>query len=274
VIVVVVTLLNQKGGVGKTSCTHHLSGALAASGRRVLVVDADPQASLTQGWWGPEGLSAFDPAETVAGILDGSLPSPSRLVRPTGLDGLSIVPGSEAAASFNTPDPHSAPRESRESIREFLAEVADDFDVTLIDCPPNLYLCSFAALAASDFMVVPVEPEDYGAQGIAAVQRSLEMVRAYGYPVRHLGYLLTRVQARRALHQVYEANLRTAYGAQVFEARFPNLPDYPESIAARMTIGQYKPKGAAAKHVRAIAEELMARIAAAEQGGSTEGVAA
>lgn len=272
---VVVTLLNQKGGVGKTSCTHHLSGALAASGRRVLVLDADPQSSLTQGWWGPEGLGAFPPSETIAGILDGSLPSPSRLIRPTGLAGLSIVPGSEAAASFNTPDPHSADRDRRESIREFLAEVSGDYDVTLIDCPPNLYLCSFAALAASDFMVVPVEPEDYGAQGIAAVQRSLATVQAYGYPVRSLGYLLTRVQPRRALHQVYESNLRTAYGSQVFEARFPNLPDYPESIAARMTIGQYKPKSAAAKHVKAIADELMARIAAAaEQGGAGEGVAA
>jgi len=267
-------LLNQKGGVGKTSCTHHLSGALAASGRRVLIVDADPQASLTQGWWGPEGLDAFAPSETVAAILDGSLPSPSRLIRPTGLDGLAIVPGSEAAASFNTPDPHSVERERRESIREFLAEVRDDFDVTLIDCPPNLYLCSFAALAASDYMVVPVQPEDYGAQGIAAVHRSLGLVQSFGHPVRLLGYLLTMVQPRRALHQVYEANLRNAYGSQVFEARFPDLPDYPESIAARMTIGQYKPKGAASKHVKAIAAELMERIASAEQGACEEGVAA
>lgn len=271
---IVVTLLNQKGGVGKTSCTHHLSGALAAAGRRVLVIDADPQASLTQGWWGPEGLEAFDPSETTAAILDGSLPSPSRLIRPTGLDGLFIVPGSEAAASYNHPDPHAAGRDQRESIREFLADVHDDFDVVMIDCPPNLYLCSFAALAASDFMVVPVQPEDYGAQGIAAVHRSLDLVRSFGHPVRLLGYLLTMVQPRRALHQVYEANLRTAYGSKVFDARFLDMPDYPEAIAARRTIGQYKPKGAAAKHVKAIAVELMDRIAAEEQGTECEGVAA
>lgn len=261
----VVTLLNQKGGVGKTSCTHHLSGTLATVHRkRVLIVDADPQASLTQGWWGPAATRGLDPSSTIASILAGDSPHPDQVIHETGMDGLSLVPGSRTASIYNNSDPLAAGREAQEALREFLCEVQGDFDLALIDCPPNLYLCSFAALAASDHLIVPVQPEDYGAQGIADVLDSLDMVRAAGYPVALLGYLLTMVQSRRALHQVYEANLREVYGDRVFAARMPEVPEFPEAIAQRKTIAQYKPKGAAAKAVKAIAAEMLERIAAAE----------
>ena len=80
----VIALLNQKGGVGKTSTCHHLSGTLALLGRRVLLVDNDPQASLTQGFFGPVAARGLEPAATIAAVLAGELPDPSRLIRPTG----------------------------------------------------------------------------------------------------------------------------------------------------------------------------------------------
>ncbi|WP_337177701.1 ParA family protein [Paludisphaera sp.] len=258
----VVTLLNLKGGVGKTSSTHHLSGALALGhGLRILAVDADPQASLTQGWWGPSGTMELDPRQTISSVLAGDMPSPSMVIHETGVPGLSLLPGADAAGWYNDSRPLESPREARETIREFLGEVREDFDMVLIDCPPNLYGCSFAALAASDWIVVPVQPEDYGSQGIAKVLNSLDAVRAEGYGVDLLGYLLTMVQPRRALHRAYEERLRSAYGPLVFDARFPELPEFPEAIAARKLIHQYKPKGAAAKATRAVADELLARIA-------------
>lgn len=268
-----ITLLNQKGGVGKTSCTHHLSGALAGVLRkRVLIVDADPQASLTQGWWGPAATRHLDPSSTIAAVLAGDLPHPEQVIHETGVDGLHLIPGSRAASVYNMADPATATPESQEALKDFLGEVRDDFDLALIDCPPNLYGCSFAALAASDHLIVPVQPEDYGAQGIADVLDSLDLVRASGYPVSLLGYLLTMVQPRRALHQVYEANLRETYGERVFAARMPEAPEFPEAIAQRKTIGQYKPKGAAAKAVKAIAEELLSRVEGVQP--VAEGVAA
>jgi len=268
----VVTMLNQKGGVGKTSCTHHLSGTLATAFRkRVLVVDADPQASLTQGWWGPAVTRGLDRAQTVASILAGDLPEPSQVIHETGVAGLSIIPGNRGSEVYNAPDPLSAGRDQIEAIREFLADV-DGFDLALIDCPPNLYGCSFAALAASHHLIVPVQPEDYGAQGIADVLDSLAAVRGAGYPVDLLGYLLTMVSPRRALHQVYEAKLRAAYGRSVFESHMPMSPDFPEAIAHRQSIVQYKPKGAAAKAVKAVAAEMVRRLAG--DASETEGVAA
>jgi chromosome partitioning protein len=100
----IVAFLNKKGGVGKTSTVHHLGGTLARRGLRVLVVDADPQASLTQGLLGPEEAEALDPRETIAAVLDGDTPTePRALVRPTRFPGLSLLPGSEAAERFNGP---------------------------------------------------------------------------------------------------------------------------------------------------------------------------
>ena len=257
----VVTLLNQKGGVGKTSCTHHLSGTLAQMGRRVLLLDADPQSSLTQGWWGPLATRQLDPAVTIAAVLRGDRPHAGQVIHPTGLHGVDLVPGSRSATSFNTPDPHRADPESQAVVRDFLDEAAEGYDIVLIDCPPNLHFCSWAALAASDFLVVPLQPEDYGAQGIADVLESLARVQAAGFPVELLGYLITMCSPRRTLHQLYEEQLRALYGDSVFTARVSEAPDFPEAISRRQTIAQYKPKGAPAKAIRALAEEMLERIA-------------
>ncbi|MGE3819746.1 MAG: ParA family protein [Isosphaeraceae bacterium] len=263
----VITLLNQKGGVGKTSCTHHLSGTLALTlGRRVLIVDTDPQSSLTQGWWGPVTTRQLDPDVTIATVLRGDQPHPDQVIHPTGLAGVDLVPGSRSATSFNTPDPHLAAPEAQGVLRSFLEEVTDRYDLVLVDCPPNLHLCSWTALAASDYLIVPLQPEDYGAQGIADVLESLGRVTAAGFPVALLGYLITMMSPRRTLHQLYEEQLRDLYGASVFAARIPEAPEFPEAISRRQTIAQYKPKGAAAKAVRALAEEMLARIAAAGTG--------
>lgn len=255
----VITLLNQKGGVGKTSTCHHLAGTLAQLGRRVLLVDNDPQSSLTQGLWGPSVALAVDPAETIAAVYAGEA-MPERVVKPSGIAGVDLVPGSVHSTRHNVPVPHEADWDAQTCLRSFLAEV-DGYDLVLIDCPPNLHLCAWAALVASDFLVVPLQPEDYGAQGIAEVQRSVARVIAGPNPsLRLLGYLITMVQARRSIHQLYEGRLRDAYGPAVFAARVPEAAEYVEAVARRLPIAMHKPKGAPAKAIKALAEELLSRI--------------
>ena len=178
-----IVLLNQKGGVGKTSTCHHLAGTFAQDGRRVLLVDTDPQASLTQGFWGPQAARTLDPATTVAAILAGDEPFPDQVIKPTGLSRIDLVPGSRRANSFNLPDPHLADPEVQVRLREFLdADVRARYDLILVDCPPNLCLCSWAALTAADGLIVPLQPEDYGAQGIIDVQESIALVQAAPTP--------------------------------------------------------------------------------------------
>jgi chromosome partitioning protein len=268
----VVVFLNQKGGVGKSSSTHHLSGALAATGRRILLVDADPQSSLTQGLLGPEALDSIDPAETIAAVLKGEDPFPDRVIRPSGVEGVDLMPGGASANDANVPRPWEQDCAVQRRLADTLAELSPRYDLTLIDCPPTLSGCSWAALVAADGLVVPLQAEDYGAQGVRAIQDWVATVRATMNPgLRLLGYLITMFNLRLAIHKAYEARLRAAYGRDVFATMVPYAADFKEAIAARQTITRYKPKGASAKVVRTLADELIARI---EAGSLAEGEAA
>ena len=256
----VLTLLNQKGGVGKTSTCHHLAGTLAQLGRRVLLVDNDPQSSLTQGLWGPAAARALDTSETLAAVYSGDV-FPEQVIRPSGIAGIDLVAGSRAVNDWNLPRPFDATYEAQTCLRAFLASVSGSYDLVLIDCPPNLCLCSWAALVASDALIVPLQAEDYGAQGIMDVQDSVAMVTAGPNPaLRLLGYLITMFNPRKTVHRMYEQRLRELYGRDVFEAMIPHAADYPEAIAYRKPVSLYKPRGAAAKAVRALADEMTARL--------------
>jgi chromosome partitioning protein len=258
----VVTMLNQKGGVGKTSTCHHLAGTLALMGRRVLLVDNDPQASLTQGFWGPVATAALDPATTVAALYAGDEPFPEQVIRPTGIPGVDLLPGSRVATDWNVPRPHEAAAAAQACLRSFLAEVAGGYDLVMIDCPPNLHLCSWAALVASSHLVVPLQAEDYGAQGLGPVRESVDLVTSGPNPALALaGFVITMFNARLAIHKLYDTLLREQYGAAVFATRVPYAADYKEAIAQRKPIAGYKPKGASAKAIQALADELLSRVA-------------
>jgi chromosome partitioning protein len=271
----VVSLLNQKGGVGKTSSCHHLSGALAKMGRRVLLIDNDPQASLTQGFFGPEAMRALGAGESVAALYDDEHGAvPEAVIRATGVAGVDLVPGSVRLTRYNQM-PVEQWGASERGIREFVDEIRDHYDVTLIDCPPNLHLCGWSALTASDGVVVPLQAEDYGAQGIVAVLEAIEAVRGRTNPdARLLGLLLTMYDKRLGIHLAYEKHLREIYGPRVFTATFPLAKDYKEAVAARQPVTAYKPRSAAAKATAAIAEELLARIETAEDAPAAERSAA
>ena len=263
----VICLLNQKGGVGKTSTCHHLAGALARDGAKVLLVDNDPQSSLTQGFWGPLATRQLNPAETMAAVLGGQEPYPAAVIKPTGIPGIDILPGSKRATSFNIPDPHLADPAMQFSLRNFLEEVRGAYDYVLIDCPPNLHLCSWAALVASDHLIVPLKPEDYGAQGIIDVQESVDLVLSGPNPnLKPLGYLVTMVNVRKSIHKLYEETLRSEFGSLVFGTRMTEAVDYVEALNQRLPVSQYKPRGAAAKTMKALADELNARLQAARSG--------
>lgn len=258
-----IAFLNKKGGVGKTSTSHHLAGTLARQGRRILVLDADPQASLTQGFWGPDAMRAIPAESSVAALFDPvTEPIPGALIRPSGLAGIDLIPGSEALTPFNHPDA-SQWVAFQDGMRDFLAEARQGYDFVLIDCPPNLHLCSWAALVAADAVVVPLQAEDYGAQGIASVQAAVAAVQSCANPMLQLlGYLITMYDKRLAIHLTYETMLRELYGDAVFVNPIPLAKDFKEAVAARLPISHYKPKSMAAKATALVADELVARCEA------------
>jgi chromosome partitioning protein len=259
----IVTLLNQKGGVGKTSTAYHLAGTLAQAGQRVLLIDNDPQASLTAGFWGPQAARNLDPSETIVACYDGSRPLAQSVLRPVGFGGIQLLPGSPALAHYNGhAHPELAPEDEQRGIDEFLGDCGDAFDVVLIDCPPNLHLCSWAALVASHVLVVPLQPEDFGAQGLAPVAACAERCRRAINPALALcGYLVNQVDRRRSVHRTYLEVLRREHGDRVFAAVIPNLAAFPEAIMHRTPISHHAPRSTAAVAMQLVASELMGRLA-------------
>jgi chromosome partitioning protein len=262
----VVTFQNQKGGVGKTSSVFHLGGALGASGLRVLLVDNDPQGSLTQGFFGPAGFERLEPAATVAAVYGAAGAEPDAVTVPAGVPGVFLVPGSAAAKAVNML-PVEDWGQAQWGLRGLTDEVRGRYDLCLIDCPPNLHLCSWAALLASDALVVPLQPEDFGSQGLRPVQESFHAARQVNPGLELAGYLLTMVDKRLAVHQTYERMLRDLYGSLVFANPLPRAKDFVEGVAVRQPVNLYKPRSAAAKAVRAVADELLERVRAREGQG-------
>lgn len=260
----VVTVLNQKGGVGKTSLCHHLAGALAERGEKVLLIDNDPQASLTAGFFGLSAKYEIDASRSLAAVYRADYPDASRVIWPTKVHpNIDLVPGSVHCGSYNLPDPQLRGREAQAVIRDFLDEV-EGYSTVLIDCPPNLYTASWAALSASDRLVIPVQPEDYGIQGITDVQASFRGVKAWTNPdLEILGYVISIYNSRRSVHSGYRESLRDDFGDLLFDSVVPDLTDYADAITAKQPITMYKPKSKAAKVMRELAAEFQARCAAA-----------
>jgi chromosome partitioning protein len=259
----VISAVALKGGVGKTTLTPMIAGALALSGKRVLGLDNDAQASLSSGMFGPGGVEAMDPAGTIAALYGGLDPLPEQVIRPSGVAGIDVVAGSGAAARYNTPEPHLAPVEVQTCLRSFVTEVRDRYDVVLLDNPPNLCAATWASLIASDFVLVPAVPEDYGSASLSPVFESVRLVTSGPNPRLHLlGLVLTMVQPRLAVHQLYEATLRDLYAGLVFSCRVPLAADIKEAIARRRPVTHTKPKGASSKAFQALVGEMAERIAA------------
>lgn len=257
-----VAVVNRKGGCSKTATCHMLGGCFAKMGLRTLLIDMDPQANLTQGFFGPQWTEAREPRETIVALFDERLdPDPEKLIKKTAFENLSIVPGNMLdLENWNYPKPNETAPELQTALRAFMNEARPLYDVCLIDCPPTLMLMTWNGLLAADFVMVPLQPEDFGAQGITHIQRTVDLaLEKYNPRLRMLGYLITQ-RGRFSIHDAYEGQLRKLYGDQVLTAGFPYKKDFKEAIAARTPIHFHKPRSAAAKDIQAIGIEVLKRV--------------
>jgi chromosome partitioning protein len=255
----VICFINQKGGCGKSSSCFHLAGTLAQAGNRVLLVDADPQGSLSQGFFGSQLVECLAPQETLAALFQQDfLFDPTSLVVKTPFLNISMIRANQHLAQHNGPSPETT------GLQQFaldsLLNRLDAFDIVLIDCPPNLYTCSWNGLLAADWVVIPVPPEDFGTQGLRAVHQAIENAQLLNHRLRLLGHLVTRHDKRLLIHRAYEQKLRSLYGESVFKTVIPEASAFKVALAGRQPVTYFSPRSKAGLLTSALACEIVDTI--------------
>jgi chromosome partitioning protein len=258
VVARVIAVANQKGGVGKTTTTVNLGAALAERGRRVLVVDLDPQHTATK-------LFGVRPASpTLYHVLVDGAPLADVVVP---VEGFHLAPAdldldSAQAQLWTVPG-----RDLR--LRGGLEGVAGRYDVVLVDCPPNLNLFTANALLAADEVLVPVECELPAIAALPDLFGTVEMVQRHVHrTLRVLGVLVNRFNKRTVLHRESLAFLRRQLAGRyrLLDTMIPTGIRVPEAAQARQSVVRYDPAGPLAGAYRALAGEVLAGGAAATAG--------
>jgi chromosome partitioning protein len=250
----VVALCNQKGGVGKTTSTINLGAALTEYGRRVLLVDFDPQGALSVGL----GIQPHQLDRTIYDVLMESSVSVDDVLLKTNVPGLDLVPSNIDLSAAEVQLVNEVARE--QTLARALAPALPDYDLVLIDCQPSLGLLTVNALTAADGVVIPLECEFFSLRGVALLIDTIEKVRERLNPRLHIeGILATMYDARTVHGREVFARVVEAFGDTVFDTVITRTVRFPETTVAGEPITTWAPSSSGAKQYRALAKEVLAR---------------
>ena len=250
----VIALCNQKGGVGKTTTAINLGAALAECGRRVLLVDFDPQGALGAG----VGVHPQTLTHTIYDVMITGEARAREVIRSTSVPGMDLMPANIDLSGAELLLVNEVGRE--QSLMRALRPLRDDYDVILIDCQPSLGLLTVNALTAAHWVMIPVECEYFSLRGVALLQDTVRKIQERTNPdLELLGVVATMydrtLHAREVLGRVVEA-----FGDLVFHTVISRTVKFPETSVAGVPITAYAPTSAAARGYRDLAREVLSRI--------------
>jgi chromosome partitioning protein len=250
----VVAMCNQKGGVGKTTTTINLGAALAEFGRRVLLVDFDPQGALSVGL----GVNPHELDRTVYNLLMDRGVEAEDILLKTNTPGMDLLPSNIDLSAAEVQLVGEVARE--QTLGRGLASVVADYDYVLIDCQPSLGLLTVNALTAADGVIIPLECEFFALRGVALLMDTISKVTQRLNPELELDGILATMYDRRTTHgREVLARVVEAFGDRVFHTVINRTVRFPETTVAGEPITTYASKSTGAAAYRQLAQEVLAR---------------
>ena len=252
---VVISMCNQKGGVGKTTSTINLGAALAEYGRKVLLVDLDPQGALSAGL----GVPHYELAHTVHNLMIEPRVGIDEVLIHTRVDGLDLIPSNIDLSAAEIQLVNEVGRE--QTLGRALRPVLDRYDYVLIDCQPSLGLLTVNALACSDGVIIPTECEYFSLRGLALLTDTVDKVRERLNPKLEIsGIVVTRFDNRTVNAREVMARVLERFGDLLFDTVIARTVRFPETSVAGEPIISWAPKSGGAQAYRALAREVIDRF--------------
>lgn len=247
----IIAIVNQKGGVGKTTTAVNLSACLAASGRQVLLCDMDPQANATSGL----GIDKHGPERTIYDVLIGEA-TLEQVLWDTGIERLALAPAASDLVGAEIELVEADQRERR--LADALAPVARLFEYIFIDCPPALNLLTINALTAATEVLVPLQCEYFALEGLSELTNTIERVQQHLNPALSIhGILLTMYQHTNLATQVAD-DVRSHFGERVYQTVIPRNITLAEAPSFGQPVIYYDLRSAGAKAYLELAREMAA----------------
>lgn len=252
---VVISMCNQKGGVGKTTSSINLGAALAETGRRVLLVDLDPQGALSAGL----GIQSYELDTTIYNLLVDTSVSVDEVIVHTHTENLDVIPANIDLSAAEIQLVSEVGRE--QALYRAIYSVMDRYDYILVDCQPSLGLLTVNALACSDGVIIPMECEFFSMRGLALLTDTMDKVRARLNPRLSLTGILVTLYDGRTLHaRDVMSRLMEAFGDTVFETVITRTVRFPETSVAGEPIITWASSSPGAQQYRQLAAEVIERI--------------